>query len=219
MINLANVFLFTDKPGSPEEQWYYQHQMLRPTWCHYCTVSHHAFLSYIMSTPFIFFSSSFFHLFFDFLGTFTPGAADLMLLWLKRRARAKTKSVARIHVLRGWGCRGEGFPWKHTHTGCTGNVQLHWKHFHPCKSADLPEIMNPWCLWDFCEGELNPIRNQCLPWHHPTNLGPRGRRWWPAWLDSTKKTLSSSERMPDHGVQVFLELNKLVTRLEVLSAS
>ena len=148
MINLANVFFFTDKPGSPEEQWYYQHQMLRPTWCHYCTVSHHAFLSYIMSTPFIFFSSCFFHLFFDFLGTFTPGAADLMLLWLKRRARAKTKSVARIHVLRGWGCRGEGFPWKHTHTetaqvmcSCTENIFIR---------AKVQIALKSWIL-DVCE--------------------------------------------------------------------
>ena len=131
MINLANVFLFTDKPGSPEEQWYYQHQMLRPTWCHYCPVSHHAFLNYIMSTPFIFFSSSFFHLFFDFLGTFTPGAADLMLLWLKRRARAKTKSVARIHAPARM--QGRSLP-LNTHTltaqvicSCTGNIFIRAK--------------------------------------------------------------------------------------------
>jgi len=141
MINLANVFLFTDKPGSPEEQWYYQHQMLRPTWCHYCTVSHHAFLSYIMSTPFIFFSSCFFHLFFDFLGTSTPGAADLMLLCLKRRARAQDQK-RRPHSCP---CEdaGEKPSPEHTHTDCTGNLQLHWKHFHPCKTAGRPEIVNP----------------------------------------------------------------------------
>ena len=154
----------------------------------------------LMSTPFIFFSSCFFHLFFDFLGTSTPGAADLMLLCLKRRARAQDQK-RRPHSCP---CEdaGEKPSPEHTHTDCTGNLQLHWKHFHPCKTAGRPEIVNLWCLWDFCEGELNPLRNQCLPWHRPTNLGPRGRtvEEVPAW--TAQETFSSSLRQ--RGCQIMV---------------
>ncbi|KAG2534652.1 hypothetical protein PVAP13_9NG074169 [Panicum virgatum] len=53
-----------------------------------------------------------------------------------------------------------------------------------------------------CTGELNPIRNQCLPWHRPTNLGPRGRtvEEVPAW--TAQETFSSSLRQ--RGCQIMV---------------